>query len=112
MKLAGLVFSADELNRHVFGLRRYAAIFGWSEAKLENLRIKIVDGSAKMHGIPHSDGDEKNIGEDERVGRLDRDVIAGKDPLLLDARPGGLNSQLELDFACLRIVMGDVVGVS
>src|SRR5436309_14351620 len=103
MKLAGLVFSADELNRHVFGLRRYAAIFGWSESELENLRIKIVDGRAKMHGIPHSHRDEKNIGENERVGRLDRDVIAGKDTLLLDSCSGGLNHQLECDLAQLLI---------
>src|SRR5512146_360377 len=109
MKFAGVVFGGNEFHRRIFRLFRNAAVVGWTETKLKNLRVGVIDGSAKMHGVSGAHRNEENVREDERMRCLERYVIAGKNSLFLDSRPIGLHNQLKFDFVQLLIVKRHVI---
>src|SRR5690242_1237271 len=109
MKFAGVVLRGNEFHRRIFRLCRNAAVLGRTEAKLKNLRVSIIDGHAKMHGVSGAHRNEENVGEDERMRRLEAYVIAGKNSLLLDSCPIGLDDELKFDFVQLLIVKRHVV---
>src|SRR6516165_3654081 len=109
MKFAIRVFSADIFTGRIFGLFRYLTIFGRTKPELVNLRIKIVDGRAEMQRVSQTYGNEQDVGENQRVRRLRRNVITSEDSLFLNPCPVGLNHQVELDLAQRLIVKGHVI---
>src|SRR2546428_11961879 len=109
VKFALGIFGADTFNGRVSGLFRYLAIFGWTEAELIDLRVKIVDGRAEMQGVTQTHGNEQDVGENQRMRCLRRNVITGENSLFLNPCPVGLNHQVELDLAQRLIVKGYVV---
>src|SRR6185437_4931352 len=109
MKFAGVVFGGNEFHRRIVRLFRNAAVVGWTETKLKNLRVGVIDGSAKMHGVSGADRNEENVRKDERVRRLEGYIITGKNSLFLDSCPIGLDDELKFDFVQLLIVKRHVI---
>ena len=109
VKFAVGVLGADIFNRRIFGLFRYAAVLGRAEAKLIDLGIKIIDRRAEMQGVTQTHGNKQDVGKNQRVRSLRRNVITGENSLFLNACPVGLNHQVKLDLAQRLIVKGYVI---
>src|SRR2546422_6394038 len=103
------VFGADVFDGRIFRLFRNTAVFGRTEAELIDLGIKIVDRRPEVQGIAATDGDKKDVGKNQRVGRFHGNLVAGEDALFLDAGPVRLNYQLKIDFAERLIVKRDEI---
>jgi len=65
-----------------------------------------------MHVVAVGGGDHEHIGKDERMGRFDVTAVAGKDPLFLNPRPGGMHHQLEIELVQRPIVIRSLVAAA
>ena len=75
----------------------------------EPLKYDSAKSTSVHHGVSGAYRNEENVGEDERVRRLDGYSIAGKNSLFLDSRPIGLHNQLKFDFVQLLIMKRHVI---